>query len=118
MLKEIKKVRQIPGEPKRLWFNSAEMDLIVWYEGDVFIGFQFCYDKLTQEKAISWKPSTGLIFENVDAGESRDGHYKATPILIKNGVVDLGKVKSLFLTNADNLNSNIKDFVIQNIETS
>ena len=118
MLKEIKKVRQVSGEPERLWFNSSEMDLIIWQEDNSYIGFQLCYDKSSQEKALSWKPSTGLVYEKVDDGESRDGHYKATPILLKNGSYDLKKARSEFISRSAELTNEIRDFVLKNLNVS
>lgn len=116
MLREIKNVRQIPDEPNRRWFNSEEMDLIIWHDADSIIGFQLCYDKPGHEKALSWKLETGLIHEKVDNGESRDGHYKATPILIQNGSYDIEKIRENFLNNAEKVNYDIRDFVMQCLE--
>ncbi len=31
-LVEIIHVRQVPGDPRRRWFSSDDMDLIVWYD--------------------------------------------------------------------------------------
>lgn len=115
MLKEIKKVRQIQGEANRRWFNSEEMDLIIWHESGKIVGFQLCYDKKEQEKALSWKPEADLIHQKVDDGESRDGHYKATPILIKNGEYDLKSLKQKFENDAQNIEEVVKQFVLQRL---
>ena len=116
MLKEIKKVRQIPGEPARRWFNCHEMDLVVWHEAGTLTGFQLCYDKSNHEKALSWKADTGLVHEKVDNGESGDGHYKATPILIKNGLFDLKKVRAAFEKNSELIDEDVKEFVFKNLK--
>ena len=56
-LVEIIHVRQVPGDPRRRWFSSDDMDLIVWYDdSDAPIGFQLCYDKLRSERALRWEP--------------------------------------------------------------
>ncbi len=115
MLREIKNTRQIPSEPNRRWFNSEEMDLFIWHQADSIIGFQLCYDKSGQERALTWKPDTGLIHEKVDNGESRDGRYKATPILLKNGTYDIDSVISEFLSKSERLSYEIKDFVLQKL---
>lgn len=116
MLREIKNVRQISGEPSRRWFTDENMDLIIWYEAEEFIGFQLCYDKAGQEKALSWKPETALVHERVDSGESRDGHYKATPILIQNGHYDIEIIRTSFLNNAEKVDKDIRDLVLQCLE--
>lgn len=116
MLREIKSVRQISDEPNRRWFSDDDMDLIVWYKGDVIFGFQLCYDKLGEEKALSWKTDSGLVHEKVDSGETRDGHYKSTPILIKNGSFDIDTIKSIFSSRSADINDdNVRDFVLKHL---
>lgn len=116
MLREIKSVRQISGEPNRRWFNDDDMDLIVWHKGNSILGFQLCYDKLKEEKAISWKPETGLVHEKVDNGESRDGHYKSTPILIENGSYDIETIKAVFSPCSVNINDDsVRAFVLEHL---
>lgn len=88
-MKEITDVRQIAGEPQRRWFSSNEMDLIVWLdEQQQLIGFELCYDKLHSEHALVWNAEQGLRHMAVDDGEGRAGKYKASPILISNGLID------------------------------
>jgi len=115
MLTEIKKVRQIEGEPNRRWFNNHDMDLIVWQENENILAFQLCYDKTGNEKAISWKPDTGLIHQKVDDGENRPGHYKATPILIQNGSYDLEKIRNDFESYSESISDDIRVFVLDNL---
>lgn len=112
MLREIKNVRQIPGEPSRRWFNCEEMDLIIWHELGTIIGFQLCYDKKEEEKALSWKAETGLVHEKVDNGELRDGHYKATPILIQNGKYNVENIRINFLKYSVNISDEVRSFVL------
>src|SRR5712671_7091134 len=83
-LVEIIHVRQVPGDPRRRWFSSDDMDLIVWYDdSDALIGFQLCYDKLRSERALRWEPEVGYRHTAIDNGESNiSPRYKATPILV------------------------------------
>ena len=54
MLAEVEHVRQRAGEPRRRWFASDDLDLIVWLdEADRFVGFQLCYDKGRSERALT-----------------------------------------------------------------
>lgn len=115
MLTEIKNLRQIHNEPERRWFNSEDMDLFIWCDNNDFIGFQICYDKTASEKALSWKPSTGLVHQQVDDGESRAGRYKATPILIENGRFDLEKIRNDFEYKSKNIPIEVRDFVLDNL---
>ena len=112
MLREIKNVRQIQGEPPRRWFNNHDMDLITWHEKNKLISFQLCYDKENDEKALDWNASAGLEHRKVDDGESRKGHYKATPILIDNGRYDIEKIRNDFLQYSEQIEPEIREFVL------
>lgn len=118
MLHEIKKVRQIPGEPKRRWFNSADMDLIVWQRGDGQpCGFQLCYDKGHAERALTWRDGIGFEHRAVDDGEaSGGGRMKASPILVPDGAFQEAQVLRLFLENAGKLPEAITAFVADKIK--
>lgn len=92
MLKEIP-TRQVPGEPARRWFMSTQSDLIVWFGEDRSpSGFQFCYDKLGREHALTWTRRDGFSHLAVDTGpEGRE-----TPFLVANGAFDPARIRRLF----------------------
>lgn len=55
MLREIKKVRQNPGEDKRRWFTDDYWDLYVWQSPKQEItGVQLAYGKPFSETAFTW----------------------------------------------------------------
>ncbi|HQL10597.1 MAG TPA: hypothetical protein PLE35_13410, partial [Lentisphaeria bacterium] len=61
MLREIRKTRQHPGEPRRRWFHSQEQDLYVWQtENGEITAFQLCYDKPHDEHALYWRLDRGF----------------------------------------------------------
>ena len=115
MLREIKSVRQIPGEPTRRWFNSEEMDLIVWQQNEDILGFQLCYDKTNNEKAVSWKQGLGLMHEDVNNDDVRDGPYKGTPVLTQNEFYDLEKIKTDFIKYSEMLPDEVKSFILETL---
>lgn len=115
MLIEIKKVRQIENEPKRRWFNNHDMDLIVWHEDEKIIAFQLCYEKTGQEKALSWKPDSGLTHQKVDGGEDRPGYYKATPILVQRDSYDLEKIRHDFEIYSELMPEDVRRFVFDKL---
>ena len=82
-LVEILSVNQASGEPRRRWFTSEELDLIVWCDevGDP-AAFQLCYDKERSERALTWSPDHGFTHRVVDDGERVGGKHKAIPILV------------------------------------
>jgi len=119
ILREIRNVRQVPGEPRRRWFTSETMDLIVWInEDDTPTQLQLCYDKGRRraERAFTWKPGIGYTHTAVDDGESRGARYKASPILFADGGFDSNRVSSLFLDHSNDVPDNIVDFVKAKID--
>ena len=61
MLYEIKDVQQEESGPFCRWFADRDFDLFVWYnEDDSFFGFQLCYEKGKNEKALTWKAKSGF----------------------------------------------------------
>ncbi len=88
MLRELTKIAQIQGHSRRRWFIDDFFDLIVWYSADDRItGFQLCYNKDTDERALTWKIPSMYTHHRVDDGEY-DITEKATPILIPDGMFD------------------------------
>ena len=113
MLKEIVPTRQIPGEPRRVWFIDDEMDLIVWFgEADHIIGFQLCDDKGSNEHALTWFDAKGFSFERVDDGEGRPGHPKMAPVLMPDGSPDINRLLSRFSHKAGKVPKYLRNFVI------
>jgi hypothetical protein len=97
VLKEVQLSCQPGGEPIRRWFSDDHHDLIVWLANDGgIIGFQFCYDKSGDEHALTWLKDKGFAHRRIDDGEGRGLHHKMTPILIPDGIIDIGRIRSLF----------------------
>ncbi len=88
MLREIRDVRQVRGEPRRRWFSDEDFDLIVWIDPEKrIIGFQLCYDKQTEQKALTWLKDKGYQHSRIDDGDN-PGKMKASPVLEANGHFD------------------------------
>ena len=118
MLQEVKNVRQIPGEPCRRWFSQPGLELIVWINKDKSInGFQLCYQKDGDDKAITWFSDKGFSHKRIDDGEGRPARHKMTPILVPDGVFDMSSVLSLFESSAKNLDYDIAGFVSKTLST-
>lgn len=81
MLTEVANVRQHAGDHFRRWFIDKNYDLFVWYKPDSTIyGFQFCFDKVNREKALTWRKDTGFSLHYVEDGEGSPFDNR-TPIL-------------------------------------
>jgi hypothetical protein len=116
-LRELANARQIPGEPKRRWFSSPELDLIVWLDSrDAPVGFQLCYDKSRGERALTWRSDRGYEHAGVDDGERMPAHYKSTPILVPDGRFDCDRVKTSFLGSSAELPDDIRRFVAERLD--
>ena len=116
MLKEILDVRQVSGDASRRVYSSAELDLTVWFDDrDGIIGFELCYDKEKNERAVRWSREQGFLHQKVDDGENRPGRYKATPILVPDGAFPVIKISRLFQDNSRDMDRSLADFVYRKL---
>jgi len=112
MLTEILGVRQIPDEPQRRWFQSDDLDLIVWCdEAGAPTGFQLCYDKPRSEHALTWTPELGFLHTAVDDGEEVGISYKKTPVLVADGYFNVNRLNERFAAASAELPPEIVEFV-------
>ena len=96
ILTEVENARQRAGEPRRRWFTSDDLDLIVWSDEDGRpIGFQFCYGRPRFEHALTWSAERGYWHAAVDDGESVGLGYKASPVLVPDGPLDVRALERL-----------------------
>lgn len=119
MLREIRNVRQLPGELPRRWFTSETMDLIVWVDDDLGpTQLQLCYDKGRRrlERALTWKSGVGYTHTAIDDGEVGNGRYKSTPILVADGSFNSERVGKLFSMDSTHLPTDIVEFVTNKIQ--
>ncbi len=114
MLREIpiKKVRQIKGEPKRRWFVDDDFDLIVW-QGNwkKLVGFQLCYTRENEQKALTWMEDKGFFHNTVDEGEDKPGKPKGVPILLPDGIFDFKVVAEEFRKQSADIKKSVSEFV-------
>lgn len=112
MLKEVEHPCQADGEPVRRWFSDDHLDLIIWFADDgKIIGFQFCYDKVSDEHALTWFTGRGFSHRRIDDGEGRGIHHKMTPILIPDGTVDIGRIRALFTGSSAGVDKELVEFI-------
>lgn len=113
MLVEITDPRQVPGEGLRRWFSDDYFDLIVWLDDHEEIsGFQLCYDKFTDERALTWRRKEGYRHEKVDDGEL-PGHIKMTPVLIADGEFPRQDVAARFRAASGEIDARVAGFVLE-----
>jgi hypothetical protein len=106
--------RQVEGEPRRRWFSSPDLDLIVWAdESGAIVGFQLCYDKTRGERALTWRVGRGYDHMGVDDGEQSPGQYKSTPILVADGFFDRERVTRLFVESSESIPQDIRTTIAE-----
>lgn len=114
MLYEIKNVQQEEDGPFCRWFADRDFDLFIWLKPDgAFFGFQLCYQKSKDEKALTWKEKTGFVHERVDLGTKARSNM--TPILVSDAVFPKDKVARNFLEKSKEIDPVISKFVYNKI---
>jgi len=110
MLNEIKRTKQNAGEPFRRWFADDYFDLIMWYEksGEI-LGFQLCYDKEKQERALTYTKENGFTHEGVLSGGAIFAN--ASPILIQDGLFNADLIIEKFKAHSRDLPREIAAYV-------
>jgi hypothetical protein len=112
-LTEVDNPRQRAGEPRRRWFTSDELDLIVWLdEAGRPSAFQFCYGRPRHEHALTWSAERGFWHAAVDDGERVGLGYKASPVLIPDGPLDVRALEGLLRAAGARLPAEIAAFVV------
>jgi hypothetical protein len=81
MLHEIRNVKQERGAGRRRWFESDDLELVVWLDRDDHVtGFQLVYDVGHGEHALTWREGTGFAHSAIDSGDESP-LVNRTPIL-------------------------------------
>lgn len=117
MLREIRNIRQHPGEPRRRWFFDPEMDLTLWVdESGGIIGFQLTYGRPMAPHAMTWWQARGYFHHRVDDGENPGTlARKGTPILLADGRPDPAALAAEFLRHSAAIDPGVAAFVQQTI---
>lgn len=105
MLTEFTAVRQIPQDGFRRWFTDEEFDLYVWYTDSTkqeIVGFQLCYNKDGEQKALTWRRNRGYLHNAIDDGESSPFKNR-TPILVADGTFPRNQIAERFRLAAKHL---------------
>jgi len=105
MLRELKKVRQIKGEPFRRWFVDEDLELILWYDLDRKLeGFQICYDKLAGTRTITWKRV------KTSTGESKS-------LLMSDGPYNKSRLLALMEQGSKEMDANLRSFILERLQS-
>ena len=116
MLEENSNIQQISGELPRRWFSDEFFDLIIWEKkpGN-YNSFQLCYNKQSDEHALTWRKEHSVEHFRVDSGEP--GPLKnLSPMMIDDGVVDLNRLIRKFEEKSRKIEPQIRDFILRKLE--
>lgn len=107
--------RQVPGEPRRLWHTDDYFDLYVWFTPDGAIaGFQLCYDKYGDQRALTWLASGTFRHERVDAGDENP-YDTRTPVLCDACPLDAEALRREFVERAEDLDASLRDLILEHL---
>ncbi len=116
MLKEVESLKQQPGEDFCRWFRDDEFDLYVWTDSSGTItGFQLCYDKPTDERALTWLAGKGFFHHRIDPGEQTPTKNR-TPILVQDGVFRADAVVLRFAEHTASIDAKFAAFVMNKLK--
>lgn len=102
------------GGPVRRWFADDDLDLIVWFDTRSISGFQLCYDRRGNERALTWTRNEGYFHNRVDDGESAPTKNQ-TPILVADGSFDAETVTRAFRLHSKGMPTRIRKFVLNKL---
>ena len=116
MLVEIPNVKQYEPNRHRRWFQNTFFDLYVWSNGaGDLLGFQLCYEKGGDQRALRFSRELGFQHEGVDQPEDKPGRSMSA-IFIANGVLDADALCTRFTQDAIEIPTRIREFVIEQLE--
>jgi hypothetical protein len=116
MLSEVTNLSQHDAGAHRRWFHDEFFDLYVWenYAGEVQ-GFQLCYAKADQQRALRWSQERGYNHEGVDSPEDKPGRAMSA-IFIADGLFDPDGIGAKFEHESEPLPPRVRNFVLDKIK--
>ena len=119
MLRELRDVRQIPGESRRRWFVSDYFNLVVWYDDDDarVSGFHLHYDRGRDERVFVWDAEGhrgALRHCEVDDGLQAGG-MKMTPVFTRARAADPRAVAERFERESPEIERPLVELVLEKL---
>ena len=117
MLREIKEVRQYPGELLRRWFDDDEnfFDLITWIDDSGSVsGFQLSYTAGGFERAVTWVGG-GFSHRLVDAGDNSPLENDSA-VLGDTVTYPMARLQRRFIHSSLEIDAQIRKMVLQKLE--
>lgn len=118
-LAEIASVVQRPGEPRRRWFASESLDLLVWLdEAARPIGFQLSWRDGGAGHALTAREGEALLHERVDeGGRGGAGYARSATLHAAADDYDLALIQPRFVAASHKLPEDLRAYVLQQLGT-
>lgn len=116
MLSEVTNLTQHDAGNHRRWFHDDFFDLYVWenFAGQVQ-GFQLCYAKADQQRALRFSLDRGYNHEGVDSPEDKPGRAMSA-IFVADGLFDRDGIGAKFAHESEPLPPAVRNFVLDKIK--
>jgi len=109
-------VRQDSSDYVRRWFFDDHFDLIAFFNPDgSILGFQLCYDKPDNEKALMWNSNRGLSHHAVDSGEQSPWVNRSPMLTPTDGRAEMPRLLSAFTLSDGSLPAELRQLVAEKI---
>jgi hypothetical protein len=111
-------LRELNCRENRRWFASPDHDLFVWLGANGQItGFQFCYDKRSDERAITWRRGSRTVeHQRVRAGDELPTRNDAPELVGVDSPPPLGRLLAEFRNGSAKIDVGIRDLVVEVLE--
>jgi hypothetical protein len=117
MLREFDNLSQERTGYRRL-FTDDYFDLYLWYarQGGPLTGFQLCYDRNGDPHSLTCYRGKASVHSRIDDGEGKSGgRYKASPILVADGMLDKASLYKRFEEASRGMEEPIRALVLKAI---
>ena len=115
MLKKVP-IKRVENDRPRRWMTDDYFDLYVWYQGDGSIyGFQLCYDKERDQRALTWTVEGRFQHDRVDSGE-QTVYDNRSPVLTKGCPFFREGVRKEFIARSAEIEPEISKLVLSVID--
>ena len=115
MLRRISSTKNADG---REWFQGTEIELMLWRDPQHQLkAFELAQRQPFGDQLLRWHSQTGFSWHRIDSGETRNGHYKASPILHSTEASALRDWHELLTKEGGELPSSLAAFLLQLVAT-
>ena len=110
-------IQAVAGDRDRRWISDDYFDLVLWYEADreQVYGFQLCYGKPLDERALTWICERGFTHQAIDSGEASPMSNR-TPVLTAGSTFPAEQVRAEFEARSASLPEELRQFILSKID--